>query len=157
MRIFCTKCLEWEGSFSLTRTHTRAPSKQRCCFFAVTSVTPTILKRRKTLPPNTNIISKQRVVLPKTSGRLTKNIRSFYQKQQVVLLKTTGRFIKNDGLFSIKLVQQMIHKLLTNEKHRIVSTSKQRKSSYRTPQRVAKTLIFHTFGEMRPSLRKRML
>ena len=99
MRIFCTKCLEWEGSFSLTRTHTRAPSKQRCCFFAVTSVTPTILKRRKTLPPNTNIISKQRVVLPKTSGRLTKNIRSFYQKHQVILPKTTGRFTKNNRSF----------------------------------------------------------
>ena len=90
MRIFCTKCLEWEGSFSLTHARTRAPSKQRCCFFAVTSVTPTILKRRKTLPPNTNIISKQRVVLPKTSGHFTKNNRSFYQKRRLVFHQTSA-------------------------------------------------------------------
>ena len=42
---------------------------------------------------------KRRVVLLKTTGRFTKNDRSFYQKRRVVLHKTTSCFAQNDELF----------------------------------------------------------
>ena len=138
-----------------TRTHTHAYTRrhtrnthafqQRCCFFAVTSVTQPMLKRRKTLSANSNHTAKRRLVLPKTTCRFTKNNVSFYQKQRVVFHRTSAL---NDT--------QVAHQWKTQPSEELF-LQQCRKSSSSGTQRVAKILISHTFGVIRHPLCKRML
>ena len=102
--LFFSKSNIWKVNFSNkqkivslrdTHTFTRAYAharafQQRCCFFAVTSVTQPMLKRRKTLSSNSNHTAKQRLVLPKTTCHFIKNNVSFYQKQRVVFQRMSA-------------------------------------------------------------------
>ena len=121
-----------------TRTHAYTHAfQQRCCFFAVTSVTQPMQKRRKTLSANSNHTAKQRLVLLKTTYRFTKNNVSFYQKQRVVFHRTSAL---NDT--------QVAHQWKTQPSEELF-LQQCRKSSSSGTQRVAKILISHTFGVIR--------
>ena len=145
---FFSKSNIWKVNFSNkqkivslrdTHTYTRAYARafpQRCCFFAVTSVTQPMLKRRKTLSSNSNHTAKQRLVLPKTTCHFIKNNVSFYQKRRVVFQRMSAL---NDT--------QVAHQWKTAER-RIVSQQCP-KNSANNQQRGTKILIFHTFREIR--------
>ncbi len=121
-----------------THPHTRARPPTAMLFFCCHKCHTNYFETKKNSP------AKHQSHL-KTTGRFIKNIRSFYQKQRVVFYRTSAT---NDT--------QVVHQRKTQQNTELFLQQCRKFSSSGT-QRVAKTLIFHTFGEIRHPLCKRML
>ena len=74
--------------------------------------------------------TKQRLVLPKTTARFTKNDGSFYTKRRLVLHKTTAHFTKNNGSFYIK---QRLVCCIVYERHNTATVEKTNSEKFYNP------------------------